>query len=261
MTTTIFIIVLILGSIGIDVLTKYKITPIMTRTMIRPMRDMLTPLEIENIQIYKCVSIEERFWKKVQKDDLDKCWNWTASRTQNGYGRFCIGKNKYFLAHRISYMLSYRVDPGELSVCHACDVPSCVNPNHLFLGTHKENIHDSIKKGRWDKNSVPNGITNRNKTHCINGHEFTPENTYHYSQKNNAKGRRCLTCSRERMLKYREKHYVHKKRKQKTHCKNGHEFTAENTYETRQKDNKYKLRRCRTCERDKTRAIRAKKPR
>lgn len=77
----------------------------------------------------------------------DGCWEWQALKTPTGYGRFCIG-SKWYLAHRVSYAMHHRVDPDILLVCHKCDNPACVNPDHLFLGEHVDNIRDMMNKGR-----------------------------------------------------------------------------------------------------------------
>lgn len=89
-----------------------------------------------------------RFWSKVDRTGGDDaCWEWKASTaTDGGYGRvgWC-GKN--LRAHRVAYALT-KGDPGKLCVCHSCDNPKCCNPNHLWLGTKKENRIDCVKKGR-----------------------------------------------------------------------------------------------------------------
>lgn len=87
------------------------------------------------------------FWTQIKRGNNDECWNWEGASNREGYGRFrWNGKPK--LAHRISYLLHHGEDPYPLDVLHHCDNPKCVNPNHLFLGTDKDNVRDMIEKGR-----------------------------------------------------------------------------------------------------------------
>lgn len=93
----------------------------------------------------------KRFWDKVQKTDT--CWNWIGSK-RHGYGVIKIeGKN--ISTHRLSYEMHIGPIPFGVNVCHSCDNPSCVNPNHLFLGTQSDNMIDAMEKGRI---VVPEGI-------------------------------------------------------------------------------------------------------
>jgi hypothetical protein len=98
-------------------------------------------------------SIENRFWKKVHKTDC--CWTWIGTRKPNQYGAIQSGGvgSKTLLAHRVSYEIHKGKIPVGMVVMHSCDNPSCVNPEHLSLGTFKENTADMIAKGR--KVSVP----------------------------------------------------------------------------------------------------------
>jgi predicted XRE-type DNA-binding protein len=95
-------------------------------------------------------TVEERFWEKVKKVDVG-CWEWQASVFQkNGYGQF-RWNYKQWRAHRVAWTLVFGEIPSDLCVLHRCDNPRCVRPDHLFLGTHKDNAEDRERKGRGCK--------------------------------------------------------------------------------------------------------------
>lgn len=97
--------------------------------------------------------LAERFWEKVDRRDKEECWEWTGGTDSHGYGTLQIGTHdKPFpgKAHRISYELHYGSIPDGMLVCHKCDNPPCVNPNHLFVGSYSDNIEDCYAKNRRD---------------------------------------------------------------------------------------------------------------
>jgi hypothetical protein len=91
--------------------------------------------------------LEERFWSKVAvTTNPEECWEWQAAKTTKGYGRITV-EDRQLRAHRVSWYLTYNHWP-ELHVLHKCDNPACVNPDHLFLGTDRDNMKDMIHKDR-----------------------------------------------------------------------------------------------------------------
>jgi hypothetical protein len=93
------------------------------------------------------LSLEERFWGRVQKADGDACWTWAGSHTGTGYGKL-RAHGRIELAHRVAWELTKGASAGDLCVCHRCDNPGCVRPDHMFLGTHADNMKDAVAKGR-----------------------------------------------------------------------------------------------------------------
>ncbi|MCK5341972.1 MAG: HNH endonuclease [Candidatus Heimdallarchaeota archaeon] len=89
----------------------------------------------------------DRFWEKVNIKGPDECWDWIAKHKVGRYGRFHLN-NKDEMAHRFSWVIHNGQIPEEMDVLHHCDNPSCVNPAHLFLGTHQDNMRDALRKGR-----------------------------------------------------------------------------------------------------------------
>ncbi len=89
----------------------------------------------------------ELFHEKYTKGASGECWEWTRGKDPKGYGRVKI-RGYFFIASRLSFLIHNGYLPDDLLVCHSCDNPGCVNPDHLWLGTHKGNMQDMISKGR-----------------------------------------------------------------------------------------------------------------
>lgn len=124
------------------------------------------------------------------------CLLWKGKPGNAGYGRTSFCGKKYSI-HRLSYTLFNGEIPRGMWVLHKCDVKLCANPEHLFLGTCKDNVLDAVKKGLHTRM--------RNKF-CPSGHEFTPENTRYKIQPNGSTHRSCKTCTRARVKKYDSEH-------------------------------------------------------
>lgn len=99
----------------------------------------------------KCIANKseshDRFWSKVDKSNVDGCWLWGGSKHTGGYGLF-RRNGVVARCHRVSWELSNGTIPSGMHVLHHCDTPACVNPSHLFLGSHKDNMDDRTMKNR-----------------------------------------------------------------------------------------------------------------
>jgi hypothetical protein len=113
-------------------------------------------------QVDAITSWSDRFWANVQKSD-DDCWLWQGTIDHYGYGTLSIRGHPY-KAHRLSYLLAHRTLPGDKFVLHSCDVRHCVNPAHLELGTHNDNLEHMRVRERFTNQSLYKPIAERLRT-------------------------------------------------------------------------------------------------
>lgn len=178
--------------------------------------------------------MSSEFWSNVEKTDT--CWNWVGSTTPDGYGRAVVDGTRWW-AHRYAYTTIIGEIPSGLVIDHLCRNRACCNPAHLEPVTHRENVLRGV------------GVTALNavKTHCKRGHELTPENVYLAPSRPNE--RKCRECMRlqvrarnDQLIEERAaKRLSQPPRPLDTHCKQGHEYTDENTIVTPDG------RKCRIC--------------
>lgn len=142
-------------------------------------------------RIISVESDEARFWSKVEMIPESSCWHWTGAKNGKGYG---VMHGRTRLAHRFSYELHNGPIPEGMLICHSCDSPLCVNKDHLFLGSHKDNTQDMVKKGRA-KNQ------NTSKTKCKRGHKFNKKNTH----VNHIGERTCRKCAVIKATEYNKR--------------------------------------------------------
>jgi len=117
----------------------------------------------------KPLPLATRFWEKIEKTTA--CWRWLATKNNKGYGMLYAGKTNGSkdLAHRVSWVLHNGPIPEGTNVLHRCDNPECTNPEHLFIGTHGDNMRDKCAKGRayppsWAASQIERGKRQRRLT-------------------------------------------------------------------------------------------------
>lgn len=137
------------------------------------------------------IDLEARIREKFEVDS-NGCWVWTANMDRHGYGAIKVD-NRDWRAHRAAYLVFRGPIPDGMVLDHLCRNRACVNPDHLEPVTNKENI----LRGTSEQ------AINSRKTHCKNGHEFTPENIYRHNPRD---GRRCRKCRDEAAQRYRSGH-------------------------------------------------------
>jgi hypothetical protein len=120
-----------------------------------------------------------RFWAKVSPEPNSGCWLWLGAVAPYNYGQFWLGR--LVRCHRLVYETLVAPVPADAKVCHRCDNPNCCNPDHLWLGSHSDNMRDMFAKGRMVRRPW--------KKVCKRGHPRVPSNLA---------GADCLECRRLR---------------------------------------------------------------
>lgn len=137
------------------------------------------------------MSVDKRFDGKFLRRDPDECWPWAAGQRGGGYGGFHLdGREVYAHRYALERKIGRKLEEGELAL-HSCDNRLCVNPDHLRVGSIKDNVIDCMIRGRRAEQV---------QTHFKCGHERTMDNTYIVRTEGKIK-RRCKTCERQRKRK------------------------------------------------------------
>jgi hypothetical protein len=177
--------------------------------------------------------VKARLLKKLEQRSIweNGCRVWQGYRDQKGYGSIHIGNSRYggyvVKVHRVAWAILKGPPPTDRDLDHRCRNRACWNVEHLRPSTTWENIHA--------EGSLATAHLNAGKTHCPRGHEYTPDNIRWQRAHGKILGRICKTCDNQRN---RDEYWEWRKDNpvephpnlRKTHCKQGHEFTPENTY-------------------------------
>ena len=141
---------------------------------------------------------KQRLLSKLEK--TDSCWLCIGRLNKNSYGVIIVN-GKQWMAHRLSYAVFKGEIPDGMFVCHSCDNPSCVNPDHLWLGSATDNFRDSESKGRasWQLARSVGGekyVYFMRKPHCRKGHELSDDNVNLFVLPTGRVCRKCKECQR-----------------------------------------------------------------
>lgn len=165
-------------------------------------------------------SVEERFWSKVEKTE-DGCWLWRGTQVRNGYGHFWLdGKGR--IAHRVAYEWHVGPIPEGMEIDHRCRHTDCVNPAHLDVVSHVENV----RRGRL-------GVLYTMPTHCQHGHVLTPGNARIWREpagETSVVRWTCKQCDVAKIQRYRARlrHGLVERPEAPEYCVHGHRLTGDN---------------------------------
>lgn len=162
-----------------------------SRERVRQIAKQLSPPITGKQRTNDLVSVKKRLLKKIRVDGRTNCWIWIGAKYPTGYGHFSWKPSGGY-AHRAAYMLFRGGIPNNREIDHLCRIPSCVNPDHLEVVTHKTNVHRS---------PIAIAAINKRKTHCLNGHPFSGYNLG-LTQVGLSIHRICRQCARDRAMEY-----------------------------------------------------------
>ncbi len=155
---------------------------------------MLDTLDLEALRASARTPWEQRLWARATV--VGDCWEFTGARVPAGYGKLLAdGRVQY--THRLSFLATTGPIPVGAVVMHACDNPPCINPAHLSVGSQADNVRDRDAKGRRTQFLGGWAQRNREKTHCLRGHEMAGDNVIRRSD-----GRECRACRSCRARRY-----------------------------------------------------------
>lgn len=130
---------------------------------------------VAGVKGFVSISLERRFWAKVDRRGPDECWPWLGSCSRRYGTIFDNGRNRR--ATQVAWEIHNKAPfPSGLHACHSCDNPQCVNPYHIWPGTARQNIQDALRKGRLNLAVLRSYNYNRDKTVCYKGHPLSGDN-------------------------------------------------------------------------------------
>jgi len=138
------------------------------------------------------------FWSRIKRGNAKECWPWTGKKIK-GYGYLILDGSGYY-AHRVSWLLFSGEDPAKQCVLHKCDNPPCTNPNHLYVGSHGDNMRDMFRRGRANRAS---GDRNGSRVHLEKVPRGEGWKKFHAHEDRRGEGNSCSKLSESDVLNIR----------------------------------------------------------